>query len=155
MDLRVREVSPLVDHHSRQGDIDRDVMSAAALTSEAAAAIEAASARSRPSLHLLPIRRARECYEEDRRGPRTPPLHRVQDLVVTRSVPVRIYRPRPGRLPVVVYLHGGGWVVGSLDTHERICRGLADRSNSTLLSVEYRLAPEHASLQPSTTPRLS
>jgi acetyl esterase len=60
------------------------------------------------------------------------------------GVPVRSYDPRPGdALPVLVYLHGGGWVIGSRDSHDGVCRALANRVPCRVLSVEYRLAPEH------------
>ena len=59
------------------------------------------------------------------------------------DVPVRIYRPGPGDLPGLVYLHGGGWVLGSLDSHDPLCRTLAARSGCAVIAVGYRLAPEH------------
>jgi len=60
------------------------------------------------------------------------------------GIPVRLYDPRNGHgAPVVVYLHGGGWVMGDLDTHDGACRRIADRSGCAVLSVDYRLAPEH------------
>ena len=57
----------------------------------------------------------------------------------------RVYRPRgaPAVAPVLVYFHGGGFCVGSLDTHDTACRQLADRAGVVLVSVDYRLAPEH------------
>ena len=55
----------------------------------------------------------------------------------------RLYRPLAGPLPLVVYLHGGGWTVGSLDSHDRACRRLAAGSATSVLAVDYRLAPEH------------
>jgi acetyl esterase len=56
---------------------------------------------------------------------------------------VRIYRPeaRPGG--ILVYFHGGGWVVGNLDTHDAGCRALANATPCVVVSVDYRLAPEH------------
>lgn len=61
------------------------------------------------------------------------------------GVPVRVYRPhgatRPA--PAVVYFHGGGWVVGSLDTHDALCAELSHRTRAVVVSVDYRLAPEH------------
>ncbi len=61
------------------------------------------------------------------------------------AIPVRIYRPlgHPEPIPAIVYLHGGGWVVGDLDTHDRSCRLLAHESRCVVVSVDYRLAPEH------------
>ncbi len=59
-------------------------------------------------------------------------------------IPLRVYRPRVDeRLPVILYFHGGGWVIGSLDTHDNTCRRLAMASDCTVVSVDYRLAPEH------------
>ncbi|HEX3968328.1 MAG TPA: alpha/beta hydrolase [Edaphobacter sp.] len=62
-----------------------------------------------------------------------------------REIAVRIYRPAgvSGRLPVVVYFHGGGFVMGTLDTHDPYCRGLATEAGAIVVSVDYRLAPEH------------
>lgn len=60
------------------------------------------------------------------------------------ELPVRIYRPVSAMpLPVVVYLHGGGWVIGSVDTHDSICQQLASQVPALVVSVDYRLAPEH------------
>lgn len=73
----------------------------------------------------------------------------VEDLTlrVPDAAPVRarLYRPieGAGALPVLVYGHGGGWVLGNLDTHDDICRRLANRSHVAVLAVDYRLAPEH------------
>src|SRR5262249_45382413 len=69
--------------------------------------------------------------------------------VAERSVPskygnvgVRIYTPR-GFQSVIVFAHGGGWVIGNLDTHNHICRWLAAETASKVVSVDYGLAPEH------------
>ncbi|MFM8867299.1 MAG: alpha/beta hydrolase [Ilumatobacteraceae bacterium] len=71
------------------------------------------------------------------------PVHEVRD-VDAGGVPCRLYRPSPEvDLPLVVYLHGGGWVVGDLDTHDHVCRTLANKAGMAILSVDYRLAPEH------------
>ena len=62
------------------------------------------------------------------------------------DVPVRLYTPHaaePGPGPLLVYYHGGGWVQGSIATHDATCRLLAHRSGVRILSVDYRLAPEH------------
>jgi acetyl esterase len=59
-------------------------------------------------------------------------------------VPIRIYRPSPEpSVPVVLYLHGGGFVVGGLDSHDDICAELAERTGLGVVAVDYRLAPEH------------
>jgi len=59
-------------------------------------------------------------------------------------VPIRIYIPlQKPDLPVIIYYHGGGWVIGSLDSHDNICRSLAKKTSGIVVSVDYRLAPEH------------
>ena len=61
------------------------------------------------------------------------------------SVCVRRYHPRqgvPGALNLLVFFHGGGWVIGSIDTHEGLCRQLSNACNAVVVSVDYRLAPE-------------
>ncbi|MEU9843636.1 alpha/beta hydrolase, partial [Actinomadura sp. NPDC048032] len=75
-------------------------------------------------------------------------LPRVRDVEVPGpggSVPVRLYRPAPperGPLPAVVYLHGGGWVLGGVDNVDAFCRDLAAAAGCVVLNVGYRLAPE-------------
>ena len=60
------------------------------------------------------------------------------------DIAVRVYRPdAPGPLPVVVFFHGGGFVIGDLDTHDGICHALATGVPAVVVSVDYRLAPEH------------
>ena len=66
----------------------------------------------------------------------------VRDIDVD-GLHARLYRPRSGTLPLLVYFHGGGWVVGSVDISDPWCRRLANRSGCAILSVDYRLAPEH------------
>ena len=65
------------------------------------------------------------------------------------GVPVRVYRPSSDDgLPVVVYFHGGGWTIGSVDVYDPITRALANAANAIVVSVEYRLAPEHPYPEP-------
>jgi acetyl esterase len=66
----------------------------------------------------------------------------VEDLDAD-GVPTRLYRPSSETGAALVYFHGGGWVIGSLDTHDGMTRALAARSGCAVLSVAYRLAPEH------------
>ena len=74
-------------------------------------------------------------------------LGRVDDLTIPGSggdLPLRLYHPCGQEpMPLLLYLHGAGWVAGSLDTHDNICRCLAKRAHCLVLSVGYRLAPEH------------
>jgi acetyl esterase len=70
------------------------------------------------------------------------PVASVEDADAD-GVNVRVYRPADGELPAIVWLHSGGWVLGSLDSHDRLCRALAARSGCTVVAADYRLAPEH------------
>ena len=75
------------------------------------------------------------------------PVHRLKNRSIDGpggSLDVRIYWPSADSgLPLCVYLHGGGFVIGDLDTHDPLCRRLANRSGAIVVSVDYRLAPEH------------
>jgi acetyl esterase len=76
--------------------------------------------------------------------PKGPEMHEVREMSIPPdAIGARLYRPKSGPLPVVVYLHGGGWVIGDLDTHDRACRRLAAASGAAVLSLDYRRAPEH------------
>src|SRR5438045_5528101 len=76
--------------------------------------------------------------------PPGPEMDAVADVVIPLGdVPARLYRPVAGPVPLVVYLHGGGWVIGSVATHDRACRRLAAASGAAVLSIDYRRAPEH------------
>ena len=73
------------------------------------------------------------------------PVARVEDRVIPGpggDLPIRVYTPRHRSGGAVVYFHGGGWVLCNLDTHDDLCRSLANRSETTVVSVDYRLAPE-------------
>lgn len=78
------------------------------------------------------------------RGPR---VYGVEDTVAggPDGVPIRLYRPAgpPGTLPLVLYFHGGGWVMGGIESHDATCRHLADDVGCLVASVGYRLAPEN------------
>lgn len=77
-----------------------------------------------------------------------PAVARVEDLALDlpgRTLPARLYVPAgaASAAPLVVFYHGGGWVIGTLETHDATCRALARASGAAVLSVGYRLAPEH------------
>jgi acetyl esterase len=106
----------------------------------------AESLRRRPPAFTDPLERlrfARESMEEAVEAECGPalPLPVVVD-VDAHGVPCRLYATRTDA-PVFVYLHGGGWCYGSVETVDRVCRRVADRSGCAVLSVDYRLAPEH------------
>jgi acetyl esterase len=70
----------------------------------------------------------------------------VVDLTIpgpTTGLKARLYRPSAGKLPVILFLHGGGWVFCDLETHDRFMRLLAIESGAAVLGLDYRLAPEH------------
>ncbi|KUL24184.1 alpha/beta hydrolase [Actinoplanes awajinensis] len=93
-----------------------------------------------PYDQLLAARTAMEESNEAETGPALP-LPVVADLDAD-GVPCRLYATRADA-PLFVYLHGGGWCYGSIETVDRFCRRVADRSGCAVLSVGYRLAPEH------------
>ena len=101
-----------------------------------------------PPVHTLSPDEARRMYLERRTftQPDPPKMAAVTELT-GGPVPMRHYRPLGSTagqaLPVLVYFHGGGWVIGDLDTHDVLCRQLANASGCAVVSVHYRLAPEH------------
>ncbi|HEY8877591.1 MAG TPA: alpha/beta hydrolase [Roseateles sp.] len=98
----------------------------------------------RPPFHSLTPREARIAYRmgaEILDLPRAP-LARVEDLEAAGR-PARLYAPSADKLPVMLYLHGGGFTIGDLETHDSLCRQLALRSGAAVLALDYRLAPEH------------
>jgi acetyl esterase len=88
----------------------------------------------------------RAAMESATRGLPAHDVYAVEDRKVPGpggSIPVRVYRPSAeAPLPIVVWFHGGGWVTGSLETHDNLCRLLCDDANVIVVSVDYRLAPE-------------
>src|SRR4051794_4865839 len=75
--------------------------------------------------------------------PQGPELDTVVDITVPPGIAARLYRPSAAATGLVLYLHGGGWVIGDLDTHDRACRRLAAASGVAVLALDYRRAPEH------------
>lgn len=100
-------------------------------------------------LHALTPQQARQVYEVGSGMLDVPPhtLARVQDLQIPsrdgQGLPARLYAPTQELLPVLVYFHGGGFTIGSVATHDSLCRQLAHLARCAVVSVDYRLAPEH------------
>ncbi len=106
----------------------------------------------RPPFESLTPAEAREAYAASRAMLQLPPddVAEVRDLAVPGpggTLPLRLYRgagtPDTGALPGLLYLHGGGWVLGNLDSHDGVCRRLANLAACRVIAVDYRLAPEH------------
>jgi|FaiFalFF_MnMetaG_3_1042247.scaffolds.fasta_scaffold01659_7 acetyl esterase len=119
----------------------------AALDPSAAALLRQRAERGIPPFHRLPVDQARQLMRDlTARAPR-PPVGKVWDSVIpgpAGPVPVRFYQPLGGQgVGLVVYFHGGGWVLGDLDTHDAPCRFLANASGCVVMAVDYRRAPEH------------
>jgi acetyl esterase/lipase len=75
-----------------------------------------------------------------------PAVAAVRDIEIpgpSGAIPARVYKPVPDPVGTVVYYHGGGWVLGSLDEFDAVCQALAVASGARVVSVDYRLAPEH------------
>jgi acetyl esterase len=116
------------------------------------ALLERIAAAKRPPFHTLTPAQAREEYLRSRRAlnPDPPDVASVFDRTIPGPggpLTIRVYRARGAqpneRLPVLVYFHGGGFTIGNLDTHDVVCRGFANAARCAVVSVDYRLAPEH------------
>jgi acetyl esterase len=122
------------------------------LAPEARAVLDAIAAANRTPYEQLPPPEARRQFKEAR-GPLQPDPPEVASAE-ERDIPgpggplrVRSYRPLGSTarelLPGLVYFHGGGWTIGDLDTHDGLCRALANAARCAVVSVDYRLGPEH------------
>jgi acetyl esterase len=111
------------------------------------AIVDAATAASGPVRALDDYEGQRTDYKQGRAywNEGGPVMTDVTDGVVstdTGPVPIRILRPAPGVLPVIVFIHGGGWYLGDLETHDRCMRVLAERTGCVVVGVDYTLSPE-------------
>jgi len=123
------------------------------LDPDAAAIFQAFQDAGRPAYETLPPSEAREYYRAARPivNPDPPALESSKPLSISAphgAIRARIYTPKAlrknnGLAPCLVFFHGGGWVIGDLDTHDVVCQKLAHEGELIVISVDYRLAPEH------------
>ena len=123
------------------------------LDPDAAAVFKAFQEAGRPPYETLTPAEARAFYLQGRvvTNPEPPELKSANPLKIPSpagAIPARIYTPTKlrqsgGLSPCLVFFHGGGWVIGDLDSHDVVCRKLAHESELIVISVDYRLAPEH------------
>lgn len=110
------------------------------------AILEWVKGQGRPALDTLPVPEARRAARENTAAAQGPgdPLRRVFDVAMDGQVLARVYEPDSvPPAPGLVYFHGGGWVLCDLETHDVMCRAIARLSGAIVVSVDYRLAPEH------------
>jgi len=111
--------------------------------------LEMVRAANRPAFETIGAAEARLLFNAGRKvlAPDPMPVAETRDLTIPGPggpIPARLYRATAtGNLPVLVFFHGGGWVVGDIESHDTGCRHLANRAECAVVSVDYRLAPEH------------
>jgi len=119
------------------------------LDPQSAALVALVRSRGLAAIHQETPEAARRSYLERRfyTQPAPPAMAEVRELAIEGpdgSIPARLYRPDSAEaLGLMVYFHGGGWTIGNLDSHDVLCRQLAQSGGFAVLSVDYRLAPEH------------
>lgn len=118
------------------------------LDPQARALLDLMTERGVPPVHTQTPAEARAAYRDRRTftQPDPPAMSLVRDLDAG-GIPLRLVRPAgvplDAVLPLLVYFHGGGWVIGDLDTHDVLCRSLAAAAGCAVLAVDYRMGPEH------------
>jgi acetyl esterase len=118
------------------------------LDPQAQAFLEQLAASGAPPLHELSVAEARQVIVTLFGTPDNPePVGAVEDRTIAGAageMPARIYTPTGrGPFPVLVYFHGGGWVIGNLEAYDPTCRALTNAAGCMVVAMEYRLAPEH------------
>ena len=125
------------------------VLETAPLDPALAGFLAQAAAQGNPPLESLPPAIARQVYRAlaDTLGLPAPAIGEVNDTSFpgpSGPLSLRVYRPEAaGPWPVLLYAHGGGFVIGDLETHDKVCRTLCHHSGMLVVAVDYRLAPEH------------
>lgn len=129
------------------------------LDAQAKALLELIDSLGMDPMNEMLVVQARESYRERRHAtqPDSPDVasveeHKVPVAPAGASIAVRSYKPKPSRgsksaanepAPALLYLHGGGWTIGDLDTHDTLCRTLCNESGCQVFAVDYRMGPEH------------
>ena len=119
------------------------------LDPDAQTLLEMVRAANRPAFETIGAAEARLLFNAGRKvlAPDPMPVAETRDLAIPGPggpIPARLYRATAtGILPALVFFHGGGWVVGDIESHDTGCRHLANRAECAVVSVDYRLAPEH------------
>ncbi|MFC3676928.1 alpha/beta hydrolase [Ferrovibrio xuzhouensis] len=121
------------------------------LDKDAQAFLETVRQAGRPDFSTMSPAEARKLYKQTRAAvtPEAPEMSEIDNLAApgpAGPIPLRYYRPagaaKKDALPVLVFFHGGGWVIGDLDTHDVVCRLLANEGRCAVVSVDYRMGPE-------------
>lgn len=118
---------------------------------DAARVLQAVKAANRPPMESLTPQQGRLAFRAMREAMKqpVPEMAQVRDLAASGpagTIALRLYRSKGAsaqNAPCLIFFHGGGWVVGDLETHDNLCRSLADAFGGVTIAVDYRLAPEH------------
>lgn len=102
-----------------------------------------------PSFHTMNPTHVRQLFLQRKAivEPLAPQLSKIEDIEINQHIQVRLYRPLHANqtdiLPVLLYFHGGGMMIGDLETHDTLCRELCQNAEVSVIAVNYRRAPEH------------
>jgi len=118
------------------------------LDPQAKVLLDGMAASGMPPMHSLSVADARQAmFAMAALGGEPEPVGKIEDREIPGpegTIPIRIYTPEgKGLFPVLVFLHGGGWVIGNIESHDAMCRSLTNAAGCITVSVDYRLAPEY------------
>ncbi|WP_313024435.1 alpha/beta hydrolase [Pseudomonas lopnurensis] len=118
-----------------------------ALDAQMTGILAALNARGLPDMSRITATEFRAAANDKRMARALEPVHSIEDRQIpgpAAAIALRIYHPEAAEaLPLLVYFHGGGFVLGAIDSHDNLCRALANALPAVVISVDYRLAPEH------------